>query len=188
MPPEWDFNVNKMKYFRWLDIREDKLGVQMLEKVDVVQVIAAHSRLGSWSFTLLTHFFYPVQLRWVVSCRVLPLRRAHLFPDSRGAPSGFVRWWHSCKQHQVPLQQQSSTGGTRNVLGRVRPLEPGVYWWRNLRHWDQDGRIPIWPWWQHPQRCALPLLFQATTRGEKEGAIFFQKEAPKQTKMLWKGN
>lgn len=102
----------------------------------------------------------PVQLRGVVPRHVLPHRQAHLFPDPCGAPPGSLWGWHSHEQHQVPLQQQPDPGGARHTVGRVRWLERGLFWRRNLRHWDQDGGIPVWPWWLHPQRRALPLLCQ----------------------------
>lgn len=143
----------------------------MLKYLDVLLVFPAHILDLFLIFLPLSCISYsPVQFRWVVPCHVLPLGRAHVFPDSRGAPPGSVRWWHSHEQHQVPLQQQPNTGGTRHELGRVRQLEPGLCRWRNLWHRDQDGGIPVRPWRLHPQWCALPLLFQIST-GKKEGYI-----------------
>lgn len=132
--------------------------------------------LSSFIHTPNLHFSCsPVQLRRVVPSHVLSHRRPHLFPDPRGAPSGSVRGWHSHEQHQVPLQQQPDTGGARHELGRLRQLERGLFWWRNLWHWDQDGGLPVGPWWLHTQWCALPLLFQVST-GRREGCILEDPE------------
>lgn len=144
-----------------------KLGVQMLTYLDVHPLIWAniskifpHSHVSS----------SPVQLRRVVPPHLLPHRRAHLFPDSCGAPPGSLWGRHSHEQHQVPLQQQPNTGGARHTVGRVRRLERELFWRGNLRHWDQDGGIPVGPWWLHPQWRALPLLCQIST-GKRGGVI-----------------
>lgn len=100
------------------------------------------------------------QLWWVVPHHVLPPRLPHFFPNPRGAPWGSVWWRHIGEQHQVPLQQQPDGGGTRHELGPVWSLEPGMQGWRHLWDWDQDGGVPVWPGWQHPQRRALPLLLR----------------------------
>lgn len=101
-----------------------------------------------------------VQLWWVVPSSILPKRGVDILPDSCGAPPGFVWRRHGRQQHQVPLQQQSNARGAWHGLGWVWLLEWGLHQWRNLRHRDQDGGIPVGPGWLLSQRRSALLLWQ----------------------------
>lgn len=125
MLPEWDFNVNKIKDFRWLDIREDKLGVQMLKNVDVVQVIAAHSHLGygrlhySHTFSILSSFG-----EW---------------SHAMYCPSGVLTSFQiRVEPHQGLFGDDTAVNNIKFRCSSNPTLEgPGMYW-GEYGHWSQD--------------------------------------------------